>query len=486
MIHAFTKSSWKDLLFLTSIVGSYYGLLNLLYFYQHGWLATHGVDIWFYLVVARGQQYLTPLDVTRWLVQPVSFLSNENAFLALTLLSVFLHLVSVLLVYHYLGKYLQPRKSRFLWSLLFAFLPHHLSLTTASFTHFTVAQPFLIVAFGRLIPWCLFQIKRPDIWGLLCLLESALIGPEGFFMTLLLVCIRLAGSRHKFLVAIFGIILLLVVAIFFDHLFKVWSVIGVWLRGIDLAWQRRIGCGDLLPLKWKVLSIFGWFHMVWVALMFYAFFKRQFLIGYLLLFFLVLTFHVVRAFFALELVGFISLLVLFSQRNLRWVHPLIIWLILLGIFAHKQVAFPIHLVRMARIIHEHAISNQRIACSPTYGFFFQAWTNLPTTDDLHHRSESWTHLVSSDPNEANQWMLDKKISFLILTNYDFRFERNGYWSTSGLGETLQKLDDNQFRNTVAVLLNRNPLLVTPLGILSRQDDTESKQSAFCFIPTHRN
>ncbi len=480
---------WDGTLLALVIVG-YYGTMNLLYFWKYGWLSSPGPDPWFYLLVARGEEHLNPMDLTRWLVAPAAWLSTENAFAFLVVLSALLHLASTLLVYHSLGRLpgFESRRNRLLFSLVFALLPHNASLATASFTHFSVAQPFLILALARLLPWCAQREARPDPWGLLGLAESMVIGPEGFFAAFVLGCMILstrARNRQRLVLPAAGILLLLAVALGFEPIFTVWNRLVMHFRGIDLLWQRSIASGDLLAPGWRIFSLSDCFYLPWGFLALYAVWKKRGVMAFILGFFLVLTFHVYRAAFALQLAGFASLALLAAadfQRLRTATMALIPALVFLNGISPKAPVYPPHMIRMAREIKARAKQGQIIACSPTYGFLLRAWTGLRVTDDMHHHSDLWLRLISSGPEKTNRRMLEKNIGFLLLTSHDFHFDLNGYWSTSGLGPVLQRLPDHQFQQSVAVLLARNSPLLFPLEILTRTSDPSRGQEAVCLVP----
>ncbi len=494
------ERSWMPWILLVAAILAYYGVMNILYFRQNGWLATHGSDIWFFLSFARGLQALSPFDLTYWIVRPIGMLAPEQGFATLIGVSIYLHTISSLLVYHYLGRILHLEANpRFLAAFLFAALPQNTLLSTASFTHFTVAQPLLIIAFARLLPWCLKQTRTPDVWGLVCLLETAVIGPEGWFLLFGLASIA-ASKRVDFksklkalkcppAAAIFIACAILVV--FFPLFYRIWNFFSLHVRGIDLLWQKDIRTGDLFPLGWKALTMFAGFHLVWLATAAYALWKRRFLPAFLILFFMTLNALVFRAFYILELAGFASLMFLISREDFRiGLHPRILlgtlaaWMLLFGLIPQKFAYLPPHLARVAKAILVRPKSQGMIACSPAYGFFFQAWTGRQTTDDLHKPPGTWSRLAAMRPMEADRFMKEKKIAFIVLTSWDFRPGNGGNWLSGGLDKTLQPLSNEDYRLSLVVrALTLNPPIIQPLDVIASEEDSPSKQRALCLTPS---
>jgi hypothetical protein len=486
-------------LLLGGAVLAYYAVMNVLYFKQNGWLATHGSDIWYFLAVAQKLQPLSMLDVTSWIVRPFAGLNPEQGFIGLICVAVALHLISALLVYHYLGRLvkLEPA-TRLLATLLFATLPQNIVLSTASFVHFTVAQPFLILAFGQLLPWCLKKDRKPDVWGILCLAEAMIIGPEGTFLAFSLAVLALAKRWDPTPMlrtircppAVAVVALCVAFALVFPLIYHLWNLFSIRFRGIDLVWQKDIRSGDLLPLGWNVLTIFGFFHLAWIATAGYALWKRHYLTAFFILFFVVMAIQMVRGFYSLELAGFVALAFLISQSEfpkvwrLRLLGGLIAWMLLLGLVPQKTSYMPPHLVRTARAIRASAKPGDIIACSPTYGFFFQAWTGLNTTDDLHKPPGTWARLAAERPMEADRVMKKQHIQYLVLTNYDFRPAQGGDWLSGGLNKTLQPLSDEDYRMSVVVrAFSMTPPMVKPLRLINDETDRVTKQRALCLTPS---
>ena len=482
------------------VVLAYYGIMNFLYFKQNGWLATHGPDIWFFLAVAQKLQSLSPLDITYWIVKPFAGANVEQGFTGLIAVAVYLHILSTILVYHYLGKFFQldPR-FRFVAAFLFATLPQNIALSTASFVHFTVAQPLLIVAFGRLLPWCLKKTPKPDFWGCLCLVETMIIGPEGWFLAFSLAVISLSRRvditpllrKMRCPPAAAVIVGCVAFAILFPLLYHLWNFFSIRFRGIDLLWQKDIRSGDLLPLGWNVLTIFAFFHTAWIATAVYALWKRCYLPAFFILFFMTLATYMVRGFYSLELAGFASLVFLVSraefpkQWRLALLGGLAVWMMLLGLVPQKTSYLPPHLIRVARAILAQPKQMGIIACSPSYGFFFQAWTGRRTTDDLHKPPGTWARLAAMRPMETNRAMKEEKIAFIVLTSWDFSPGVGGNWLSGGLDKTLQPLNDEDYRLSLVVrALTLNPPIVRPLRLISDETDRASGQRALCLSPSH--
>jgi hypothetical protein len=473
--------------------------MNVLYFKQNGWLATHGSDIWYFLAVARGLQSISPLDITYWIVRPLAGAAPEQGFTILMCVAAYLHLLSSLLVYHFLGKLLRLDPGlRFLAALLFATLPQNIVLSTASFTHFTVAQPLIILAFGLLFPWCLAPAKKPGLWGIVCLTEAMIIGPEGWFLAASLAIIAVskrydaAPLLKKFRCPPAAAVILIcgTFALLFPLLYQLWGYCSLQFRGIDLAWQKQIRSGDLLPLGRNVLTIFAFIHCAWLGMAVYALWKRRFLAAFFILFFMTLATVMLRGFYALELAGFASMMYLITRPEFprpwpsRLLGAMAVWMLLLGLVPPKTSYVPPHFARVAKTIQSQAKPGTLIACSPTYGFFFQGWTGLRTTDDLHKAPGLWAQLAVMRPLEANRAMKEEGIGFLVFTNYDYKPGKGGDWLSGGLDKTLQPLSDQDYRMSLIVrALTLQPPMVRPLQLISDETDAVTLHRTLCLTPS---
>lgn len=484
---------------LGGIVLAYYAIMNVLYFRQNGWLATHGSDIWYFLAVARGLQSISPLDITYWIVKPLAGAQPEQGFTILMCVAVYLHLLSSLLVYHFLGKLLRlDPLLRFVAALLFSTLPQNIVLSTASFTHFTVAQPLIILAFGLLFPWCSASASKPSVWGIICLAESMVIGPEGWFLAACLAIVAVSKrwdaapllQKMRCPPAVAVVVLCLAFALAFPMLYRIWGEFSLRFRGIDLIWQKQIRSGDLLPLGRNVVTIFAFIHCAWISTAIYALWKRRYLAAFFSLFFLTLAAVMLRGFYALELAGFASLMFLIGKGDLprpwptRILGGMTVWMLLLGLVPPKTSYVPPHFARVAQTIQEQAKPEMLIACSPTYGFFFQGWTGMRTTDDLHKPPGAWARLAVMRPLEAERAMKEQGIGFLIFTNYDYKPGSGGDWLSGGLDRTLQPLSDQDYRMSLIVrALTLEAPLVRPLRLISDQTDKVTGHRTLCLTPS---
>jgi hypothetical protein len=413
------------------------------------------------------------------------------------MLSVLLNVASTMLVYRYLGALLGLRGAvQMAGAVLFAVLPHNFALSISSFSHFSVAQPFLIVAAARLVPWCLRQTPRPDFWGMLSLVEAAIIGPEGWYLAICLGILALA-SRHDpatFLQSIrcppvFAVVLAtLIVGLAFPVLFRFSSELSYMIRGIDLVHQRDLMSGDLVAPN--LLSFSNALIYFWVALGVYALWKRRFLMALLILASSALAFQVVRAFNALDLVGYAALMMLISEEQganrrkaVAVLATIAIASILTGLPALKTSNFPPHLPRLAAAVGRASGPNDMIACSPAYGFLFQAYAPGRTTDDLHSPPGSWAELAelaALTPLEATRRMKEKQIRYVILTSRDFGRGAAGYWSSGGLNRTLSLLDEDEARLCLVMrALVYEPPLIKPLQIQAIETDKKTGERAMC-------
>jgi hypothetical protein len=478
---------------------AYYALLNALYFARNGWPSAPGPDIWYLLAVAQGLQPLSPLDATFWLVKGFGGLSPKAGLVALNVLSVLLHAGSAVLVYHYLGKLLRLETPvRLLAALLFAALPQNVLGSTAFLTHFSVAQPFLVIAAGRLLPWTLGRPGNPlpDTWGLLALAESMIIGPEGWMLLGALATVAIARStRGAELLAKThcpGWLAVILAAGAFALAYPLFWHVLAWLafhwRGIDLSWQRDILTADLLGVHDPLAAFFG-FHLVWLALAGFAIWRRHYLATLLILVFVVLAIRLGRGYYGLELAGFAALAaVLFRDSLLRpyraaILSVLIAWLAIHGLFGAKACYTRPHMARAADAIRKAARAGDLIACSPSYGFFFQAWTRLSTTDDLHHPPGGWAELASMRPLEAGGVMKDRGVDFIVFNSWDYREAGGAMWFSGGLQQAMAQIPDEDVRLSLVVrAMDREPPLVKPMKVVAAEKDARSGEKAIVLSP----
>jgi hypothetical protein len=477
---------WIPLVFF-----AYASLLNALYFFSHGWLAVHASDLWFFLALAKGTQHLSSFDITSWLVLPFSKCEVEQGLLGLMILSMLLIFLSSLLVYFYLGKINGIEKwNRVFLSILFLFLPQNTMLATAGFAHFSVAQPLLIIAFGELLPWALSIRKIPSLIGIIALIESMVIGPEGYFVALALVLIFLSKQfdfvsfLKKIHVHPMTVIFIFCIGLglSFSSFFDLWNNMSMKFRGIDLSWQKAQASSDLSSMGFQVFTIFGCFHVIWIMVGFYGFKNKKYLLIFFLITFFVLTSLLVRFYLALELVGFICLVFLIAEKTLpsfldkKLILICCAWLFLFGTLGKKECFFPPSLLKLAKSIGPEEKS---IACSSSYGFFFEA-CGFKATDDMHKPPGLWRDLAAMNPQGASQKMRENQIDVLFLTTYDFRLVRDGFLTTGGLGEKLQKLSDDALTKTVVFQVLANPSPFTePLKIFSDLTDSPSGLRTVC-------
>jgi hypothetical protein len=474
-------------------VSAIYAAANFFYFSLNGWLATRGTDLWFYLAVANQQQPLSPLDVTYWIGLPLRHLSAHAGFLALVILAPLLNLLSTLLVYRYLGTLLNIQGAkRFLIALLFALLPHNLVLSIASFSHFTVAQPFLILAAGRLAPWCLAKTPKLDLLGIACLIEALIIGPEGWFLFFALTLSALScrmeiTNRFRIPPALLVLGACAVLALLLPYGIRIAGLLSMATRGIDIGRQRELMSADLLGLA--PFSLSGIFVLFLGSLGLFALLKRRYLLAFLILASAVISFRVLRFSHALELVTFTGFAILFARGVIQPKQgPLLMGAaaalcLLMGFQALKASNFPPHLARLARDVGSKASQGQIIACSPAYGFLFQAHTRAGTTDDLHHPAGMWAKLAASTPREASRLMRQKNIGFLVLSSSDFGISAGGYWSSGGLNQSLADLDERDFKLSLVVrALTLDPPLVQPMKVFIVENDGPSRQQALALTP----
>ncbi len=212
--------------------------------------------------------------------------------------------------------------------------------------------------------------------------------------------------------------------------------------------------------------------------------------GLLILVLTAATYRVLRCFYALELIAFACFTVLFARRAFRSRTVALVtglagaMSLLIGLSTLKTSNFPPHLLRLANQIHALGPKKQVIACSPSYGFLFQACVRLPTTDDLHHRPGLWAELAASTPLEANRIMRENNIAFLVLTSSDFGRGPRGYWSSGGLNAVIDLLNEKDLRFSVATrALTLSHPIVRPLRVLAEETDGVTGQRALCLVPS---
>ena len=480
-----------------------YGLLSFLHARAFGAMAIQGPDLWFYTLVARGWESLSPFDLTRWLVAPAAGMSPPEAKIFLSVLAAVCNAAAAFLVAWRLEDFILASGRtgfgfgiRFAAGLLFALLPHNVALSVASFTHFTIAQLVLLAALQQLLPWLDGRRSSPPLAGLLLLAEAMVIGPEGFAVAAWVVLLaawrwrawrpcltnsspsdsaraapptgkngyallweaRLAPmgrSAHRSKIATgFALGLLLATLLLYEPAFHAWSRIVLATRGIDLLWQRNLYSGDLLPLGFSLATLFWGINLLWLTLALWHLRRGDRPLAWLVLWLAALSLNVFRPAFLLQLAGFLLLLrtLTVARHPVRWLGG---GLVVLGILAFAGFSTPVFPGDFARVASEAGrpmSAGSRIACSPTYGFYLEAWTGRHATATMHRRNPLWQELAASSPASCARRMREAGIGALWITTHDFRLTPEGYWSSSGLQETLQPLGDTAFQDSVAVRL----------------------------------
>lgn len=461
---------------------------NLRYGRAYGALASQGPDLWFYLLVARGWETLNLLDVTRLLVAPAAWLSTAHAMTYLVALAALINAAGAFLVAARLEAFLPAASSptpkfaaRFAAGLLFALLPHNLALSVASFTHYTLGQIFLLGALQGFLPWLDGRRPRPGKLAFACLLEAAIIGPEGIATSAFfgLVALRRWGSSalrgisatkeasrqpERWPQHLLAATLVVLLGVAYEPAFRLWArAVFAW-RGLDLVWQRALLSGDLLPLGASFFTVFHGINLLWIALAAWHLWKGGAKsLAWMAFGLSALSLHVFRPVFLLQLIGG----VLLFHALAKMPRPKRAWTTALALFLGLAAApltppvFPAHLATAAQKIAGRLPKEKRIACSPTYGFFLEAWTEHRATSTLHRPDPLWARLAASPPAECARRMRTEGVGVLWITQHDFRLTPEGYWSSSGLQETLQPLDDAAFRDSVVVRLALGESL-TPL------------------------
>jgi hypothetical protein len=459
------KASVVDLAVITGFVSCYYILLNYNFVSHFGRSASGAPDLWFYVAVAKGYQTLSSWDPTFWLVRFWTQGADPvQAGELLTWLSCLLNLVSCLLIYVFVRKL--TRLGRFasvLVSILFAALPHNAILARAAFTHFSVAQPLIIVGVGCLLPACLRMkpFSRVSlIVGLISMILACLVGPEGFFAAFILAFLGLT-SNLKWSDAVgpsrglaAGLILTacLLLHLAFPHLFDAWSILVQRIRGIDLKMQQQLACADLLPLGARYVLFFGGFYLIFPLLGVLAWWRGYWRVSLLLVLSILLTVLLVRFYYTLELMGFAALILLLESKwktaSFRRYMPvaLLSWLVLVPFLSEPVCYSNAALVDAATEARKRGI--RTVASSPNLGFFFQAW-GFKVTDHLHQPPGIWARIAASDFFAAQSHMREAGVDALVLTSQDFQLSPSGYWSTGGLGGELNKLGDRELSESVA-------------------------------------
>jgi hypothetical protein len=460
-----------------------YGLLNLLHARAHGALATQGPDLWFYLLVARGWEPLPMLDVTRLLVAPAALFSTAAAKAWLLTLAAACNAGCAFVLAARLDAFLPaaPRTSpglfpRIAAGLAFALLPHNVAISVASFTHYTVGQLCLLGALQGLLPWLQGRAARPSVVGLLCLAAAAVVGPEGvlvaawvaaWFAWRSLAPPLRARARRGVLLGAAACVGLAWLG--YEPAFRAWARAVHATRGIDLLWQRESLSGDLLPLGFSFVTVFHGANLLWVALAAWALRKGPRPVAWLALALAALSLRVFRPAFLLQLTGALLLFAAISaaRRPARAWAAALATSLCLAVLPLPDPVFPHYLAAAARHVGRSLPASSRVACSPTYGFFLEAWTGRHATATMHRRNPLWAELASAPPRRCAARMREAGIGCLWLTSRDFRLTPEGYWSSSGLQEALRPLPEGDFEDCVVVraALARNlaPLRVQQVG-----------------------
>jgi hypothetical protein len=460
---------------------------NFFYFQKYGALSSIGGDIWYFIGVAKGYQHLFWGDPLQWILPLFKGLQPETLFYGLVLFSNVLHLCSVYLLFRLIQEIGKDEIAAFWGGLFFSVLMTSVLFSTAAFHHQQVVLPILI---GLI--WISYRIlnslsapsKQILFVGLLALYVACAIGPDiTVILTFVLLFAAIQFLKPKsftsypwaiptILLVVFSVLFHLVSPIISESI----TSLAANLRGIDLASQRALKAGDLMPFAppapsqipdtwWRqalfillgayapesfpalLKTFLGHVHHYsllaygLLGILIWAWWKKYLFPVTLVLVAMLVSSQAARFNFLTE-VGFSLLFGIFlSQRKTFRVKTILgiamVLLFLATALGRGSVChYPGQMVKVLLEIPKDPRPSKLVFCSSTYGFLIQSVTGAKTTSDLHHLDFKSIETASKPAHLALQEFRAQGITHLWFTTYDFRVEQNAILTTGGYDQFL--------------------------------------------------
>jgi len=452
-------------------------LENILYFKKFGPLSSPAADIWYFMGVARGHQHLFPLDPLQWILPLFGSCETQTLFVLLLVLSNGLHLLTVVLLFGLLREAYREERAA-LWAAV-AYGCFHTSclFCTGSFHHQQVVLPVLI---GAMWSGCRFlnakEARRNA--GIALALLGALglcIGPDALVLLVAAVpCgaawhFRNRGAPAKRLLV--GTLLLGCFAggvILLGPWFQKLAVaLASNLRGINLAAQRELNVGDLIPFTGRQFwAAYFWFGLVLIVMVCRAWLLGRWIEIAFLLTALLFAARAGRFYFVVEiglviLAGWMLARDPWLARSARVVHVAGGLLVLALLATEIQRGFlclcPGMIPSVLFHVRKDARPEKKILCTPTHGFIVREASGAKPTSDMHHLNGTWMELAVKPAGEAVAELKKRGVTHIFFTSHDFEeaIERmpDGRWvvgtyCSGGLERHLPRLSQDMAQRSL--------------------------------------
>ncbi|MBI4025511.1 MAG: hypothetical protein HY360_11060 [Verrucomicrobia bacterium] len=443
---------------------------NFLYARTYGPLSTAGGDIWFFSGVAKGRFSLFWGDPLQWALPLLRNLPVETIFHTLATLSIALHLLTLWLLVRVFRCIYHDQRAALWASAAYACMPSSFLFCSSSFYHQQAGLPIMLGmmllahrwlrtatlklrAFYGMAGVLLIAVGTaigPDIWVLLASLVPGLArwrrqAPEASAAHWRTASVCLGG--YVFAIIFLG-----------GLLEKGLAPLARSARGIDLAAQRALCAGDLMPFNWhQFLGAYSWVGFALIALIAFAWrHGRFFEVGLCLIPFAFAT-HAMRFVFLAELGMAFLLCWMFarlpqrpdaesrfacgrialppgddkSRRDPPGSRPALVSLtggcivaalLVIAIWRGFTCYCPGSLVSLLSRIRDDPVPRKLTLCNPSYGFLVQVVTGAPTAADMHYleANSEWMKILTLPADEAVRQLRGRGVTHLLLTSHDYR------------------------------------------------------------------
>jgi len=523
---------------------------NIFYFKKYGPLSSSAADIWFFIGVAHGDHYLFWLDPLQWLLPFLSNFQTGTLFGLLLILSNGLHLLALTLLVGFLREVYQDERAALWTAAVYACLSTSCIFCTGSFHHQQESLPILIgliwaacrfstqfCAFSprRLVPRSLgeggfaspaFAEGRPlrenlfrSAAALVLLAILALcVGPDVLVLFAAAIPCGVAwhfrnrGSPMKRL--LIGTLVLASLTGVMVHLgpffAKGVAFLALRLRGIDLAAQRQLSVGDLMPFGWsQFAATYSWLGFGLIALVFWIWIRGRFVEIAFLLTAILFAALAARFYFVVEiglaiLIGY-TLTRIFHKFNLmglapkspnalgaigavsalwadisqwaceisgltqklgarRWLQNIAGVLLVLAFLSAEiwrgfSCLCPGILPSLLAKVQQDTQPDKLVFCSPTYGFLVRGASGAKPTSDMHHLDTSWVKLAAQPAADAIMALRKRGGTHLFLTSHDFQIRETRSsdgslamqaYGSGGFEHCLSELSQEEMRRSLVV------------------------------------
>ena len=469
---------WRGLVLLL-MIGLIRAGSNLLYYDALGPLSSAGADIWFFIGVVKGDYHLFWGDPLQWVLPRLGGLSIPVIFTSLLVFSSMLNGLAVLLLFFLLRDLYGDGRAAFWTALAYGCISSSFLFSTGTFLHQQASLPLMMA-----LVWvaCRFSMHADangrglKLGGMAVLaLFGSAIGPDVWVVILTL---AICGVVRQFrgwgtparrrLVVTAGLVLMAgAVVLLGEPVRDLVARLASTMRGIDLATQKSLFVGDLMPLniaRW--LGNYSFLSYGILALLIFAAWRDRLLEVTAFVAPFLLATQAVRFFFITEIGIAVLLGWLFFEAgrhragvaNFLGVVVVIAFIWLEGARGATCLC-PSTLISSLSRIRDDPTPKKLVVCNPSYGFVVRAWANAAPTADMQHLDSNteWMRLLTLPSEKAVAELKKGGVTHLLLTTHDFKqaVERtpegglvSGTYASGGLERFLPKLSDEELKRSL--------------------------------------